>query len=183
EEAGERGRGHGGDEGARTPARTAGGSDHAEAVEHAQGLADAGATDAELVREIAFGRQGVADCQGAGHDLLLDGVDDPLIGVRPGHRPPHRTRGRLGAVRSLLPSLVPGFCPRLSPPACMSCLLCCRPPPPRAPPGPTVGRGPTVGSVRRSEPHGGGSRPQDHLTQLTYRSYSHINGLTSLRSC
>src|SRR5699024_4925490 len=93
----------------------------------------AGATDAELVREIAFGRQGAADCQRAGHDLLLDGVDDQLIGVRPGHGPPHRTRGRLGAVRSLLPRLVPVFPHGLSPPAIMSCpssrrLLCSRAP-------------------------------------------------------
>src|SRR5699024_3073157 len=111
----------GGDEGARTPARTAGGSDHAEAVEHAQGLADAGATDAELVREIAFGRQGVADCQGAGHDLLLDGGEDRPTGVRPGPGPPPRARGRLGAGRSLLPSLVPVLTHGLSHPAIMSC--------------------------------------------------------------
>src|SRR5699024_10831663 len=116
-----RGRGHGGDEGASTPARTAGGPDHAEAVEHAQGLADAGATDAELVREIAFGRQGVADRQRAGHDLLLDGVDDQLIGVRSGHGSPPRPRGRDGAVESLQTCLVPFATPGLCHPAIMSC--------------------------------------------------------------
>src|SRR5699024_5543442 len=129
----------------------------AEAVEHAQGLADAGAADAEPVREIAFGRKRVADCQRTGHDLLLDGVDDQLIGVRPGHGSPGRTRGRLGAVRSLLRSLVPVLIHGLSHPAIMSC--------------------PSSRRLRA-----GGSRPQDHLTQLTYRFYSHINGLTSLRS-
>src|SRR5699024_11227735 len=77
-------------------------------------------------------------------------------------------------------SLPPGHhvMPLLTPPPAFS-----RSSPSRAPPGPTLGSGPTVGSVRRSEPHGGRSRPPDRVTQLTYRSYSHINGLTSLRSC
>src|SRR5699024_6180954 len=77
-------------------------------------------------------------------------------------------------------SLPPGHhvMPLLTPPPAFS-----RSSPSRAPPGPTVGNVRRRGTARRSEPHGGGSRPQDHLTQLTYRSYSHINGLTSVRSC